>query len=182
VEDFVRLAVKGQSPLTGALKLNAALVIPPLQGKVSEKLQVRGTFDITGGHFSTPAIQSHVDELSRKGQGQPKDEDISGVVSRMTGAFALENQSISFDRLTFGVPGADVALSGNYDLMEETLDFHGSLRLAARISQTQSGFKRWLLRPVDPFFAKNGAGTFLRIEITGTRSHPSFGRDSSGKK
>ena len=62
------------------------------------------------------------------------------------------------------------------------LDFHGTLRLKARVSQTMSGWKRWILKPVDPFFAKNGAGTFLRIKVDGTAADPQFGRDTSDSK
>jgi hypothetical protein len=38
-----------------------------------------------------------------------------------------------------------------------------------------TGWKRWALKPVDPFFAKEGAGTFLRIAITGSAQQPKFG-------
>jgi hypothetical protein len=40
-----------------------------------------------------------------------------------------------------------------------------------------TGWKRWALKPADPFFAKDGAGTQLRIRIDGTREQPHFGRD-----
>jgi hypothetical protein len=38
-----------------------------------------------------------------------------------------------------------------------------------------TGWKRWLLKPVDPFFSKNGAGTFLKIKVEGTADEPKFG-------
>jgi hypothetical protein len=59
------------------------------------------------------------------------------------------------------------------------VDFHGSLGLEAKLSQTMTGWKRWVLKPVDPFFAKNGVGTFLRIKIDGTSKAPNFGLDHS---
>jgi hypothetical protein len=34
-----------------------------------------------------------------------------------------------------------------------------------------------VLKPVDPFFAKDGAGTLLSIAVTGSREDPKFGRD-----
>jgi hypothetical protein len=40
-----------------------------------------------------------------------------------------------------------------------------------------TGWKRLALLPIDPIFAKEGAGTVLRIKITGTRSNPAFGLD-----
>jgi hypothetical protein len=55
------------------------------------------------------------------------------------------------------------------------MDFHGTLRMQAKLSQTMTGFKSLLLKPVDPFFRKGGAGAVLPIKITGTRQNPSFG-------
>jgi hypothetical protein len=40
-----------------------------------------------------------------------------------------------------------------------------------------TGWKSLLLKPVDPFFAKNGAGTFVPIKIGGSASHPAIGLD-----
>jgi hypothetical protein len=37
------------------------------------------------------------------------------------------------------------------------------------------GWKRWLLKPVDPFLKKNGAGLELPIQITGTNGDMHFG-------
>ena len=80
-------------------------------------------------------------------------------------------------RVTVGVAGAWVDLAGKYNLDADALDMHGALRLNAKVSQTQSGWKRWVLKPVDPIFAKNGAGTFLRIKVEGTSRKPRFGLD-----
>lgn len=80
-------------------------------------------------------------------------------------------------RLTFGVPGATIRLSGHYHLCQETLDFLGTVRLQAKASQTMTGVKRLLLKPIDPLFARDGAGTVLPIHIAGTRDHPAFKLD-----
>jgi len=40
-----------------------------------------------------------------------------------------------------------------------------------------TGWKRWVLKPIDPFFSKQGAGTLLRIQVVGTSKEPKFGRD-----
>ena len=97
------------------------------------------------------------------------------VASQMRGNFTLANGKIDISTLNYRVPGADVALSGSYTLDGEALDFTGTARLNAHISQMVTGWKSWLLRPVDPFFAKNGAGTEVPVRITGTRSSPQIG-------
>jgi hypothetical protein len=38
-------------------------------------------------------------------------------------------------------------------------------------------WKSWLLKPVDPFFKKNGAGAQISVKITGTNGTPKFGFD-----
>src|ERR1035437_3888589 len=87
----------------------------------------------------------------RRGQGEPRNEGIDCVISRMRGKFKLDDSVITFRELTFGVDGADVDLDGSYDLNADVLDFHGALKLEAKVSQTVTGWKHWLLKPVDPF-------------------------------
>ena len=177
MRDVLRLAMKGEPFMAGMLNLKTKLEIPPLSGKVKEKLRLDGSFDITHGHFLKSTIQDQIDGLSRRGQGKPKDEEIDEVVSRMQGRFKLDDAVISFSNLTFGVPGADIHLEGSYDLDADVLDFHGALKLQAKVSQTMTGWKHWLLKPIDPFLSKNGAGTFLKIKVEGSSKQPKFGLD-----
>ena len=44
-----------------------------------------------------------------------------------------------------------------------------------------TGWKRWALKPIDPFFSKQGSGTLLRIQVVGTSKEPKFGRDRADK-
>jgi hypothetical protein len=173
--DILRLAMKGAPFMEGRLKMKTKLEIPPLDGRVKDKLRLDGRFEITGGRFLKSTIQDQIDSLSRRGQGQPKNEGIDEVFSRMQGAFRLDNGTINFRDLTFGVPGADVQLAGTYDLEADELDFKGALKLQAKVSETMTGWKRWLLKPVDPFLAKNGVGTYLKIQVAGSSDSPKFG-------
>jgi hypothetical protein len=122
-------------------------------------------------------MQDQIDSLSRKGQGKPQNKEIDEVVSRMSGDFKLDDQVITFKTLAFAVVGAAINLNGSYNLGSDNLDFHGALSLDAKVSQTQSGWKHWVLKPVDPFFSKNGAGTYLKIRVQGSSKEPKFGLD-----
>lgn len=175
VQDLLRLATKGAPFMEGKILLNARIAIPPLTGKVREKLLLDGRFEISDSKFLRSTIQDQIDSLSRRGQGAPTNEEIDEVVSYMDGEFHLENQVITFRNLAFGVPGAHVQLAGTYNSDSDVIDFQGALRLQAKVSQTMSGWKRWALKPVDPFFAKRGAGTFLPIQVKGNSQHPKFG-------
>jgi hypothetical protein len=97
-------------------------------------------------------------------------------ISDLKGQFRLASSILSFRNLTFEVEGASVNLDGKYGLLSEQVDFHGKLRMNAKLSQTTTGFKSFILKAVDPFFRKHNA-TELPIKVTGDRSHPSFGLD-----
>jgi hypothetical protein len=107
--------------------------------------------------------------------------EIDEVVLAMGGQFTMEDEMLTFRSLSFAVPGSGVDLAGTYDVGRDALDLHGTLKLDAKVSQTMTGWKRWVLKPVDPFFSKHGAGTFLRIQVIGSSKEPKFGRDKGSK-
>ena len=177
IQDLLSLAMKGTPFMRGKIALNTKIDIPPLTGSVREKLHLDGHFQLSQARFLKSTVQDQIDTLSRRGRGQPKNTDINGVVSVMAGKFTLANEVVKFDSLSFAVPGSGVDLTGTYDLDRDILDFHGTLRLQAKVSETMTGWKRWVLKPIDPFFSKQGAGTLLRIQVVGTSKEPKFGRD-----
>ena len=182
IEDLIHLAVKGnQALMNGEVNLKSKLQILPLPGAFNERLVLEGEVDMEKSHFTAASVQQKLDSLSRKAQGQPKNEEISDVLSSIRGDFDLRDGDLTFGHLTFQVPGAAVHLKGSYGLYSEQIDMHGIARLQAKVSQTQTGWKRIVLKPVDPFFSKSGAGTLLPIKITGSRQKPEFGLDR-GKK
>lgn len=174
MKDLLMLASKSDPLMQGRIKMNAKIKIPPFSSTVKEKLLLDGKFEIARGQFLMEAVQDKVDTLSRRGQGQPKNEAIDDVFSQMAGEFHLDNQVIEFKSLSFQAPGARVDLTGHLDLSVDQLDFGGSLKLDAKVSQTMTGWKRWMLKPIDPLFSKQGAGTFLKIKIQGTSKEPKF--------
>jgi len=177
MRDLLTLATKDPPFMEGRIRLNTRIVIPPLEGRVSQKLLLDGNFEIPDARFLRSKIQQQIDGLSRRGQGDPKNEEIVQVPSGLAGSFNLSNELLTFRALSFAVPGAGVDLTGGYNLKSDGIDFHGTLKLQAKVSQTMTGWKRWVLKPVDPFFAKEGAGTLLRIQVTGNSKDPHFGLD-----
>jgi hypothetical protein len=178
LEDFVRLTTRVQdSPLTGLVDVKARLDIPPGDRDVIDKIDLNGTFTVAKAQFTSDAIQDRVDELARRGQGRPKDGEIDDVASDFRGTFRLRDARLTLSPLTFRVEGATVRLNGNYDTNTELLNFKGELRLQAKASQTQTGWKRLVLKIFDPMLDGEGAGTLLPISITGTKDQPKFGAD-----
>jgi AsmA-like C-terminal region len=183
MEDILHLVIKGdQEVMSGSTDLDAKIDIPPDDVTLFDKLIIKGKFGIAGVHFANSGVQGKVDSLSRHGQGEPKNLDITDVVSNLDGEFGLQDKVATFSNLTFDVEGAKVQLAGTYKLDDETMDFRGHLLLNAQLSQLTTGVKSVFLKPFDPFFKKNGAGTSLPIRITGTRTNPSFGLDFNDKK
>ncbi len=188
IEDMLTLAVKTTPPIMdGDLQLKTKFFLPPGKDSVSQKLQLKGNFQVTNAAFSSVKIQSRIDELSLRGQGKPEEakeidkQHPESIQSQMDGQFELAGGKLTFSSLDYKVPGADIALTGVYTLDGNQFDFHGNARLKAKLSEMVGGWKSILLMPVDPLFSKHGAGTEVPISITGTRSDPQFGLDFGRK-
>lgn len=177
MEDVLRLAVKGKNPMTGAITLKAQIDLPRGDVDVIQKLGLRGDLLIHGMQFTNKEIQSKIDELSRRGQGAPGHAEIARVRSRIDGNFTLADTVIRFQKLKYGVEGAEVDLHGHYGIKSEDIDFAGVLRLDAKASQTFKGMKSVMLRPFDGLVSRGNRGTILSIKVEGTRNHPKFGLD-----
>jgi len=178
LEDLLRLALTADKPpMTGNVTFRTRIDIPPGKGNVADRLKLDGEFHISSAQFSQLDIQSKVASLSRRGSGQTAAESSGSVASDFAGKFVLGDGVMTFSNLTFEVPGASVYLDGTYALHDQEIDFQGSLRLQATLSQLTTGWKSALLKPFDKLFEKKGAGTFVPIKITGTGTDPHFGLD-----
>jgi hypothetical protein len=181
IDDLLLLGVRTDPPvMTGNVTLHANFDLPPGEGDLSDRLFLDGRFDIVGGHFSNDKIQDKIGALSLRSQGKPKlaKTDLSdNVLSDVSGQFRLRNGVLAFSQLRFSVPGTQVDMVGRYSLDGNEFDFHGKARMQAKLSHMTTGWKSLLLKPVDPFFHKDGAGTELPVKITGTKSEPKFGLD-----
>jgi hypothetical protein len=175
MEDFLRLAVKSTTPsIIGAASVQAKFDLHPGEEEIAKRLKLDGSFTVQSAQFTNPKVEAKISSLSRRGQGKPQDIDIQNARFDMQGHFVLANSQMTFSSLSFTVPGATVQLQGTFGLVSQALDFHGTLRLQARVSQTTTGIKSLLLKAIDPLFEGKGAGTVLPIKITGTRGEPSF--------
>jgi uncharacterized protein involved in outer membrane biogenesis len=185
IEDLLQLAVKTDPPiLSGPVVMRTQMSLPPGSETVVDRLILKGTFKILGGVFSSEKIQARINDLSLRGQGKPqlvKQQGDITVPSDLSGTFHLDNGVMTFSQLEFSVPGASSDLHGQYSLDGNVFDFQGTLKLKAKLSQLTTGWKSILLKPVDPFFSKGGAGTEIPFRVSGTRSEPHFGLDFGHK-
>ncbi len=187
LEDLLRLAVNApQPPMTGGIRLHTSFLLPPGDVDVVRKLMLDGRFSLAGARFTSDTVQQKIDELSQRGQGRPRDKDEKEadtaapsrrVASRFDGRFKLAGGTLAIPEVRFDVPGALVQLTGTYALEREQMNFAGTLFMDAKVSETQTGIKRVLLKVIDPLFRRDGGGSAVPIKITGTRSNPDFGVD-----
>jgi len=177
VEDLLTLAVKADKPsMTGTAKLNTKILIPERDEDVIERMRLDGQFAIGDIRFTNDQIQDRIDTLSHKAQGKPELGSEGIQLSEFRGKFKMGNGVVKFSNLSFGVQGASLSMAGTYNMDSGQLDFHGKLRMDAKISQTVTGRKSFFLKAVDPFFRKNGL-TEIPIKITGTKDAPKYGLD-----
>jgi hypothetical protein len=174
VQDLLTLAMAGPPMLEGKIDFDAKIDVPPIAGKVREKLIIDGNFAVTDGLFRQSQIRDRLDGLSRHALGEPNNLKIEDVMTELAGKMHVEDEHVSFPDLRFSVPGAMVSLTGSYDMNGGAISFDGSAALDAKISQMVTGWKRFLVKPFDPLFSRNGAGSLLPLEIRGTSEHPTF--------
>lgn len=175
LEDILRLALKDEPPaMLGGLHLETHLELPPGKTKVPLRLKLNGHFGVASARFTSNTVQSKIDELSRRGRGTPEDKSVANVASRLQGAFVLGGGVLSLSRVSFAVRGADIQMAGRYRLLPGTVDFTGTARLDAHVSEMVTGWKRLPLKVLDPLFSHDGAGTVLPISVTGRASKPDF--------
>jgi hypothetical protein len=175
LEDILHLAVDSEPPdMRGALTMQTRLELPPGDQSVPRRLYLKGEFRVASARFASNKVQDKIDELSRRGRGRPTDVKVDNVASDLQGQFELRHGVLKLSHVSFAVRGALIQLQGEYSLVRSTLDFTGSARLNARVSEMVTGWKRFPLKLFDPLFAKDGAGTVLPIRISGPVRKPEF--------
>lgn len=184
IEDFLRLATDSPVPiLDGNIQVKAQLHIPPGGAPVHERISLKGHFILDEAEFTSLPVQKRIRELSLRGLGKTselKSAEDEKVKSHVEGDFDLDAGVLTMPSITYSVPGADIHLHGTYRTEGETLDFTGTAKMQATVSQMVGGWKGMLLKPADRFFKKNGAGAEIPIYIAGTRDKPQFGYNGAG--
>jgi hypothetical protein len=99
LEDVLRLAVtSAEPPMTGALNVRAAFVLPPGPGDAIDKMGLNGSFQIATARFRKGRLQERLNDLSQKARGAPAEssDEAAEVVSAFTGRFTMRRGVISF--------------------------------------------------------------------------------------
>jgi len=205
---LVLLAATKHAPMNGAISFKAHVTILPLGRPFLKELLMRGDFGVEQAAFRKPSRQEQVDELSERARGEKKGkdkgkdqskeqdkdqsknasnanadsgrDDLENIVMNLRGHLELRDGVATFSDLAFDVPGASARMNGTYNLENEQIDFHGTLKTAAELSQDTTGIKSALLKPLNPLFKRKKAGADIPVKMTGTYHDPRFGFDVAG--
>jgi hypothetical protein len=183
MQDVLRLFVRElQPPFNGILSFRAHVIIPPGNRPFVEKVRLFGDFGIEGGQFRKASRQKDIDTLSDKARGRKPDEELEDddparVISNVAGHVELRDATATFVNSSFTIPGAFAQMHGTYNLENEAIDLHGTLKTDAELSRMSSGFKSVLLKPFDVFFKGKHAGAVVPVHLIGTYKDPHPGLD-----
>jgi hypothetical protein len=89
----------------------------------------------------------------------------------------LRDATANFRELSFSVPGASTRMHGTYNLQNQQVDLHGTLKTDVELSKMTNGYKSVLLKPFDDLFKRKHAGAEIPVHLVGTYSDPQAGLD-----
>jgi hypothetical protein len=189
IEDILRLFVKGnRPPMSGVTSLQAHVTLPPDGKPFLKEVTLQGDFEIASGRFENQTRQDSVDELSERARGQQKiksddqeNNSTEDVFSHVNGRAELRNGVATFSELSFTIPGADARVHGTYDLLNQKIDFHGTVKMDSKFSKSTSGIKSLFAKVLDPFLDKKH-GSVVPVVADGTYQNPHFGLDLNPAK
>jgi hypothetical protein len=116
IEDLLTMGVKTDPPvMSGVIRMKTKLSIPPGPADISDRIGLVGNFGIPAAHFSNDKLQTRINGISLRSQGQPKlakDAADINVTSDIHGNFVLKQGILTFSLLHFSVPGTHADLDG----------------------------------------------------------------------
>jgi hypothetical protein len=182
VEDLLRPFISTESPVTGPVLLHghANLAAAASGSSFFERLTMNGAFTLPGERFTDTATEGNLTAFSQRARGIKTGEDpraLPAVLPNVAATVSVRNGMASMSPLIVQIPGATVRLSGAFDLKNQNVHMIGDLRMQSDVSHVTTGFKAMLLKPLAPFFKKNGAGAVVPIAISGTPQHLKVGQN-----
>jgi hypothetical protein len=172
------------SPLAGEVNLSTQVTVPPRGKRLLEELALEGDFDISDGHFEKTTTKASADKFSAAASGEKKEthagpppaDSTEGVPVQLRGHVVLRSAIATMTDVLLSIPGADANMHGTFNVISQEIDFHGTVRTNADLSQQTSGIKSMFAKVLDPLF-KRKRGTVVPVVMNGTYRAPHFGLD-----
>lgn len=180
VDDLLYLFAKDEPGMSGNVALTSKFLWPPGPGQFLEKIRMDLVFSMNGSQFTSSSTQGSIDRLSKSAQGEKKkemEEDPSTVLSLVHGNIQVRHGTAAISSGSFQVTGADAAVHGTYNLLNQQVDLHGTLDTRGNLSDTTTGFKAVVVKAITPMFKKRGATRIVPFDITGSYGKTTVGVD-----
>jgi len=182
IEDVLRLFVQARKPpMEGVTSFRADILIMPEGRPFLREINLKGDWEIGDGSFNHAHTRTRVNDLSKRARGSAESDknadNHDNVTSELDSQVVLRNGVATLTNLSFRIPGALARMNGTYNLFNSKIDFHGTLKTQAELSETQRGLKSLLLKPLNPLFKNKRAGAEVPVEMTGSYDDPHFGLD-----
>ena len=189
VDDLLYLFTKDEPGMSGNVTVTGKFLWPPGPRKFLEKIRMDMVFGMNGSRFTSVNTQGSIDRISESAQGEKKTaevEDPRTAFSQVRGNIQVRNGIAAISNGSFQVSGADAAVHGTYNVLNQGVDLHGTLDTRGHLSDTTSGFKAVVLKAINPLFKKRNSTRIIPFEITGSYGDTKVGidwkKDLSGLK
>lgn len=179
-EDVLRIFVHDGVPIAGPVRLHGHAYVGPTGNGAHflQRLRVDGVFDVPAERIKDEKTEQSLTEFSQRAQSNKPansdartDEELAGsstdVLSSLNGPATIRDGVVGTQHLIFRFPGAEANLKGTFNLHDKSVHLTGDLKMETDISNTTTGFKSWLLKPLAPFFKKKSAGAVIPIAVVG---------------
>ena len=180
VEDLLRPFMTSETPVTGPVLLRGhANLAGDTRASFFERLTMNGAFTVPGERFTDTATEANLTAFSHRAQGIKGESDGAqpAVLPNVAATVSVRDGMAQMSPLMVHMPGAAVRLNGAFDLRTQNVHLTGDLRMQSDVSHVTTGFKAILLKPLAPFFKKDGAGAVVPVAITGTPHHYTVGQN-----
>jgi hypothetical protein len=186
VDDLLLLFSGAARPgMTGSVRLNANVVLPPEPTKFLRRLRLNGDFEIHDAVFTNAATQSSLNHLSESAGGENKreeQEDGRQIPGLIRGAVSDSNGLARLSGVQYSSPGVNANLGGVFNIINKALRLQGMLATRGKLSDGTNAFKSFVLQVARPFLPIHHEGKITTIPFTirGSSSHPVFSVSASG--
>lgn len=196
-QDVLRPFLRKDSPIAGPVSLKSHAHVDPTGPGLGflDRMHVKGFFDVPAEHLADRKMEKELSAFSERAQkpqpskpaaddphGGANQSDATDVVSSLKGDTKIEKGIVTTQQLHFAIPGASVELHGAFNLHDQSVHLVGNLRMQSDVSHTATGLKSFLLKPLAPFFKKQGAGAVIPIAVYGKPGSYKVGQDVLKKK
>jgi len=174
-EDLLGPFIRTRAPVVGPVRLRTHIHVAAAEHAEHflDRLVMNGVFEIPRERLTKASTEKSLTAFSGRAQGKSGSDgaaaaETQDVISSLAGAVVVSKGVAHASRLVFEVPGASIEVNGTFDLRNQTVDMLGDLRMQSDISHVTTGFKSFLLKPLAPFFRKQGLGAVVPVKVTGS--------------